>query len=51
MFLNCNSLESLDVTYFNTNSAIDINNMFSNCYKLNFFNLSSFETNSLTNMN
>ena len=50
MFDNCDSLEELDVTMFNTSKVTDMSYLFSGCSKLTELDLSSFNTSSVTTM-
>ena len=50
MFYNCSSLNSLDLSNFNTNNVTKMSYMFYNCSSLTFLNLSNFNTNNVTNM-
>jgi surface protein len=51
MFSGCSSLQSLDLSSFNTASVPDMNRMFSGCSSLQSLDLSSFNTASVTDMN
>lgn len=44
MFLNCESLESLDVSKFNTSNVTDMMYMFSGCEALESLDVSNFDT-------
>ena len=50
MFQNCYSLQSLNLSSFNTAAVTNMSNMFQNCYSLQSLNLSSFNTAAVTNM-
>ena len=55
MFNSCVSLESLDLSHFNTISARNLNGMFNECDNLKYLNLSSFTSehlkdNTISNM-
>ena len=50
MFYNCSSLNSLDLSNFNTNNVTKMSYMFYNCSSLTSLNLSNFNTNNVTNM-
>jgi len=50
MFYNCSSLNSLDLSNFNTNNVTKMSYMFYNCHSLTSLNLSNFNTNNVTNM-
>ena len=51
MFKNCNALEYLDLSNFNTSNVNDMSCMFSNCNKLKEIKgLNNFNTNKITNM-
>lgn len=50
MFGNCSSLESLDVTGFQTDKVTDMNGMFMGCESLSSLDLSDFETPNLETM-
>ena len=50
MFYNCESLESIDLSSFNTNNVTNMSYMFYNCESLESLDLSSFNTNNVTNM-
>ena len=45
MFNECNELEYLDLSNFNTSNVIDMDYMVSNCYKLKNLNLENFSLN------
>ena len=45
MFAYCNSLESLNLSNFNTQSSASFLSMFRNCFNLKFLNLSGMVTN------
>ena len=51
MFFNCNSLELIDLTNFNTSLVTNMNAMFNGCSSLISINLSNFDTSSVTDMN
>jgi surface protein len=50
MFYDCESLESLDVSRFDTSHVIDMSYMFSGLENLKSLNLSNFDTSELTNI-
>ena len=50
MFLNCDSLISLDLSNFDTSSVKDMRSIFSGCNSLISINLSNFDTSSVTEM-
>ena len=58
MFQNCNELEYLDLSNFNTSNVTDMTAMFNesnkimfqNCYELEYLNLSNFDTSNVTDM-
>jgi len=50
MFYKCFSLNSIDLSSFNTNNVTNMSYMFSGCSSLKSINLSSFNTNNVTNM-
>jgi len=50
MFYGCSSLESIDLSSFNTNNVTNMYGMFSFCSSLESIDLSSFNTNNVTNM-
>ena len=50
MFVYCTSLQSLNLSSFNTASVTNMSSMFAYCYSLQSLNLSSFNTASVTNM-
>ena len=50
MFMNCNSLTSLDLSDFNTEKVIDMSSVFHGCSSLTSLNLSSFNTEKVTTM-
>ena len=50
MFIGCKSLESLDLSGFNTANVTSMNSMFYNCKKLTSLDLSSFNTEKVTDM-
>ena len=50
MFLRCSSLESIDLSSFNTNNVTYMNSMFGGCSSLESIDLSSFNTNNVTDM-
>ena len=51
MFSNCSSLTNLDLSNFNTQNVINMNEMFSNCSSLTNLDLSNFNTQNVTDMN
>lgn len=50
MFLNCKSLESVDVTHFDTSQVTSISQMFAQCETLESVDLSHFDTRNVTEM-
>ena len=50
MFMNCISLENLDLRSFNTGSVTNMDGMFIGCSGLKSLNISSFSTDRVTNM-
>lgn len=50
MFCNCSSLDFLDLSFFNTSSALKMDWMFSGCRSLLRLNILSFDTSHVTNM-
>jgi LPXTG-motif cell wall-anchored protein len=50
MFNNCQSLESLDLSSFDTSKVTSMNQMFCYCYKLATLKVSSFDTSNVTDM-
>ena len=50
MFLSCTSLESIDVSHFNTAQVADMSSLFAECASLTELDLSSFQTSAVTNM-
>ena len=44
MFSECQNLTSIDVSNFNTENVVRMNNMFYSCYSLTSLDLSSFNT-------
>ena len=50
MFSYCESLESIDLSSFNTNNVNNMSGMFRYCESLKSIDLSSFNTNNVTNM-
>ena len=50
MFYNCSSLESLDVSNFDTSNVTLMNHMFGQCSKLKSLDLSNFDTSKVTDM-
>ena len=50
MFYNCSSLESLDISNFDTRNWKDMGYLFSGCKSLRELDLSSFDTSNVTNM-
>ena len=50
MFKGCSSLESIDLSSFNTNNITNMSGMFSGCSSLKSIDLSSFNTNNVTDM-
>ena len=49
MFSECSSLQSLDLSSFDTINVINMNNMFLNCILLESVNLLLFNTNLVNN--
>ena len=47
MFLNCSSLDELNLSNFNTNNVTYMSYMFYNCSSLKELNLSGFNTNNV----
>ena len=50
MFFNCESLESIDLSSFNTNNVTNISYLLFACKILESIDLASFNTNNVTNM-
>ena len=50
MFSCCESLESINLSSFNTNNVIDMSYMLFGCKSLESIDLSPFNTNNVTNM-
>ena len=50
MFSGCSSLQSLNLSSFNTTNVKDMSFMFSGCSSLQSFNLSSFNTSNVEHM-
>ena len=50
MFYNCSSLNSIDLSSFNTSNVTNMSNIFYKCSSLQIIDLSSFNTNSAINM-
>ena len=50
MFYDCSSLNSIDLSEFNTNNVTNMSFMFFHCSSLNLIDLSKFNTNNVTNM-
>ena len=50
MFVNCSSLESLDLSKFDTSQITEMQNLFSNCYYLSSLDISNFDTALVTDM-
>ena len=50
MLNNCSSLESIDLSSFNTNNVTDMSLMFCDCESLKSIDLSSFNTNKVTDL-
>ena len=50
MFSGCNSLESINLSNFNTSSARNMQGMFFSCNSLRFLDLSNFDTSKVYNM-
>ena len=51
MFGNCSSLNSLNVSNFNTSKVTDMSYMFYSCGKLTTLDISNWDTSNVTNMN
>jgi surface protein len=51
MFSGCNSLESIDLTKFNSSLTTNMSSMFQGCNSLKLVDLSNFITSSVTSMN
>ncbi len=51
MFSNCSSLNSLDLSNFNTNNVVNMNSMFSFCSSLELLDLSNFNLDKVIDMN
>ena len=49
-FADCSSLESIDLSYFNTGKVTDMYSLFEGCAKLKALNLSTFNTQKVTTM-
>ena len=50
MFCNCSSLQSIDLSSFNTTNVKDMKWMFFHCSSLQSINLSSFNTTNVNDM-
>ena len=50
MFSDCSSLESIDLSSFNTTNVNNMSGMFSNCSSLKSIDLSSFNTTNVKDM-
>jgi surface protein len=50
MFMNCRSLNILDLSNFNTSGLTYMADMFYGCTSLSFLNLSNFDTSNVVNM-
>ena len=50
MFCNCSSLNSLNLSNFNTNNVTNMYCMFCDCSSLTSLNLSNFNTNNVTDI-
>ena len=50
MFENCQNIESLDLSSFQTSSATNMKKMFYNCDKLEYLDISNFVTTSVSDM-
>ena len=50
MFLECNSLDSLDLSNFDTSKVTNMYAMFGNCYSLTSLNLDKFNSSKVENM-
>ena len=51
MFANCSSLETLDLTGFNTGNVTNMEGMLKGCAKLQMLDLNNFKVSPVTNMN
>ncbi len=51
LFYNCSSLETIDLSTFDTSNVQTMNAMFYNCSKLKNINLSKFDTSNVVSMN
>lgn len=50
MFFDCNSLENIDLSNFDTSNVTSMNGMFVKCYALKELDLSNFNTSKVTDM-
>ena len=50
LFINCNSLTSINLNNFYTNNVKDMNSLFYNCSKLTSINISNFNTKNVENI-
>lgn len=50
MFQNCTQLNSVDLSFLNTNKVEKMNGLFGNCSKITELNMSGFDTRSVKNM-
>ena len=50
MFNGCSSLNSINLSSFNTSNVTIMTGMFNGCYPLNSINLSSFNISNVTDM-
>lgn len=51
LFFNCASLQTLDVSNFNTSNVTIMSSMFRNCPSLQTLDISNFDMSNVTNMN
>ena len=51
MFIHCENIISIDLSFFDSSEIIDTSNMFSGCKNLEKINFSSFDTKNVINMN
>lgn len=50
MFINCKSLQLVDLSQFNTSNVTTMQSMFAGCYEMRMLNLTSFNTAKVTDM-
>lgn len=50
MFKHARAMTTLDLSAWDTSSAVDMNHMFANCYGLTYLDISGFDTSSVTTM-